>query len=123
MTKGKTGFPIDYVINSTDRLITSVNAAWSTLRDVDITEDKLFEKKAVHFGKHYKGDNKAVWLVLKFCLIKTASYDHIIQIDKTTNGRKAWKILKDFYEGEDFTRDFRMMVFPSSTHQFRNMCP
>ena len=111
MTKGKTGFPIDYVINMTERDITHANAARVILDTIDITEDKFFETSAVHFGKHYKEDNKIVWLVLKSYLMKTPSYDLIIQIDRSSNGRKAWTILKTFYEGEDFTQRLQDEAF------------
>ena len=111
MTKGKTGFPIDYVINMTERDIIHANAARAILDTIDITEDKFFETSAVHFGKHYKEDNKVVWLVLKSYLMKTPSYDLIIQIDRSSNGRKAWKILKAFYEGEDFTQRLQDEAF------------
>ena len=111
MTKGKTGFPIDYVINDTDRNITHANAARAVVPSLNITKDNFFETNAVHFGKHFKEDNKMVWLVLKSYLMKTPSYDHIIQIDRTSNGRKAWKILKDFYEGEDFTQRLQDEAF------------
>ena len=111
MTKGKTGFPIDYVINMTDRNINHANAARAILDTVDISEDKFFETRAVHFGKHYKEDNKVVWLVLKSYLMKTPSYYHITQIDRISNGRKAWKILKAFYEGEDYKQRLQDEAF------------
>ena len=52
-----------------------------------------------------------VWLVLKSYLVKTTSYDHIIHIDRTSNGRKVWTILKDFYEGDDFKQRLRDEAF------------
>ena len=52
-----------------------------------------------------------VWLVLKFYLMKTPSCDYITHIDRTSNGREAWTILKAFYEGEDFKQRFQDKAF------------
>lgn len=109
--QGKTGFPIDYVLNSNPREITHANSARAIRAEIDFAEDNFFEKNAIHFGKHFKEDNKLVWLVLKSYLMKTSSYDHIIHIDKTSNGRKAWTILKDFYEGDDFKQRLQDEAF------------
>lgn len=42
--QGKTGFPINYVINLSPRQITSANAARSIQAEIDFTEDDFFEK-------------------------------------------------------------------------------
>ena len=109
--QGKTGFPIDYVLDSNPRQITRANAARTIQSEINFTEDDFFKKHAIHFGKHFKEDNKLVWLVLKSYLMKTSSYDHIIHIDRTSDGRKAWTILKDFYEGEDFKQRLQDEAF------------
>ena len=109
--QGKTGFPISYIIDSKPRQIERANAPRTIHNAIDFTEDNFFQNHAVHFGKHFKEDNKMVWLVLKSYLMKTPSYDHITHIDKTSNGRKAWKILKAFYEGEDFQQRLQDEAF------------
>ena len=109
--QGKTGFPIDYVLDSNPRRITHANANRTVQAEIDFSEDDFFKKNAIHFGKHFKEDNKLVWLVLKSYLMKTSSYDHIIHIDRTSNGRKAWTILKDFYEGDDFKQRLQDEAF------------
>ena len=111
LIKGKVGFPIDYVLDTTDRHAQRVNAAQFLIDTVPITEDNFLKTHVVHFGKVFKEDNKRVWNVLKSLLHQTSAYDHIVDCDKTSNGRKAWQILKKFYEGEDFLQRLQDEAF------------
>ena len=101
-TKGKAGFPVLYVIDDTTRTSTRLNSTRTTIDFIDLTDEEIFKVRPVHFGRVYKEDNKLVWNVIKSLLMDSPSYDHIISFDKTADGRKAWRTLKTFYEGEDF---------------------
>ena len=111
LIKGKNGYPVDYVINSADRHAQRVNAAHMLMDTVPITDDGYLKTHVVHFGKAYKEDNKRVWNVLKSLLHETNAYEHIYGCDNTSNGRKAWKILIKFYEGEDFKQRLQDEAF------------
>ena len=111
LIEGKVGYQIDYVIDATERHAQRVNAAQLPCDTVPITEDDFLKTHVVHFGKAYKEDNKRVWIVLKSLLHETSAYDHIVGCDKTTNGRKAWQILKKYYEGEDFLQRLQDEAF------------
>ena len=102
MIQGKAGFPIVYVIDKTDRAANRANIRREEINSVNFEEDDIFTTRPVHFGKSFKEDNKRVWNVIKSLLLKTSSYDHIIDCNRTMNGRKAWDTLVTFYEGEDF---------------------
>ena len=111
LIKGKIGFPIDYVIDKTDRTIRRSNAAHILVDTAPITDDDYLKSHVVHFGKAFKEDNKKVWNVLKALLYETSAYDHIVDCDKTSNGKKAWGTLKQFYEGEDFLQRLQDEAF------------
>ena len=100
--KGKAGFPILYVVDGTTRTSIRANATRSTASLIDFTDEEIFKTRPVHFGRVYKEDNKRVWNVIKSLLMESPAYDHIISFDKAADGRKAWKTLRAFYEGEDF---------------------
>ena len=111
LIKGKVGYPIVYVIDTTDRHAQRTSAAHLLVDTVPITEDDYLRTHVVHFGKAYKEDNKRVWNVLKSLLHETSAYDHIVDCDKTSNGRKAWQILTKFYQGEDFLQRLQDEAF------------
>ena len=69
---------------------------------IPITEEGHLKTHVVHFGNVFRDDNKRVWNILKSLLHKSAAYNHVVGLDQTTNGRKAWLTLKQFYEGEDY---------------------
>ena len=116
MMKGKGGFQIDYIIDNTERHAKRVNAARFLVDIAPITDDGYINSHAVHFGRKYKEDNKRVWNVLKSLLHETNAYDHILDCDKTSNGRKAWQVLKMFYEGEDFKQRLQDEAFSILNH-------
>ena len=111
LIKGKVGYPIDYVIDKTERHAERTNASRFLVDIAPITEDNYLKTHVVHFGKAFKEDNKRVWNVLKSLLHETSAYDHVVDCDKTSNGRKAWQILKKFYEGEDFLQRLQDEAF------------
>ena len=111
LIKGRMSYPIDYVIDLTDRDANRVNAARTFVDAVPITEDGYLESHSVHFGDAFKEDNKRVWNLLKSHLHETSAYDRIMGCDKRNDGRKAWIILKNFYEGEDFQQRLQDEAF------------
>ena len=116
LIKGRGGIPIDYVIDETPRASTRPNAARQLVEEVNITEDSIYRTHTVHFGKAFKEDNKRVWLFIKTLLLQTSAYDHIIEMDRTSNGRQAWLTLKSFYEGEDFQQRLQDEAFSILTN-------
>ena len=111
ITKSRTGFPITYVIDLTERDYKRSNANRGVTDNIDLSDELVFKQKAVHFGKTYKEDNKTVWLHLKAALLRTPTYDHISEYNQTSNGRQAWITLKSFYEGEDFMQRLQDEAF------------
>ena len=111
ITKSKTGFPITYVIDQTERDYRRANANRGITEDIDLSDTNVFKEKAVHFGDTFKEDNKTVWLHLKAALLRTPTYDHISEYNKTDNGRQAWITLKNFHEGEDFMQRLQDEAF------------
>ena len=111
LIKGKNGYPIDYVIDTTERHAKRANASHLLQDTVPITHDEYLKTHVVHFGRSYKEDNKRVWNVLKSLIHETNAYDHVLDCDRTSNGRKAWLTLKTFYEGEDFKQRLQDEAF------------
>ena len=116
LIKGRSGIPIDYVIDETPRAATRANVVRLPVDEVDITEDGIYRTRTVHFGKAFKEDNKRVWLFIKTLLLQTSAYNHIIEMDCTSNGRRAWLTLKSFYEGEDFQQRLQDEAFSILTN-------
>ena len=108
---GKSGFSVEYVIDMTERDFKSARATRGEEEIVDLERVDVFKTRPVHFGKSFKGDNKRVWNVLKSLLLETPAYDHILSCDRSSDGRKAWNILKNFYEGEDFKQRLQDEAF------------
>ena len=108
---GKSGFPVEYVIDKTERKYSSARTARGEEMIVDLEMEDVFKSHPVHFGKSFKEDNKRVWNVLKSLLLESPAYDHILSCDRTSDGRKAWHILQDFYEGEDFKQRLQDEAF------------
>ena len=111
ITKSRTGFPITYVIDLTERNYNRSNANRGITENIDLSDEHIFKENAVHFGKTFKEDNKTVWLHLKSALLRTSTYDHISEYNHTSNGRQAWITLKNFYEGEDFMQRLQDEAF------------
>ena len=102
LIKGKEGFPIEYVIDETARCITRANKTRLCADLIPITEEGYLRTHIVHFGNAFRDDNKRVWNVLKSLPNKSAGYKHVVGLDRTSNGLKAWLKLKQFYEGENY---------------------
>lgn len=111
IVKSNSGFPLNYVIDQTPRVYTRANTTRGEVGLVDLTESNLFKERAVHFGKTFKDDNKTVWLILKSLLLNSSSYDHVLEFNASSNGRKAYLTLKTFYEGEDFHQRLQDQAF------------
>ena len=109
--KGKAGYPVIYVIDDTPRAAKRKSDPRLEADEVDLSEDDIFETRPVQFGTTFKDDNRRVWNVIKSLLLETPSYDHIIGCNRTADGKKAWKILQTFYEGEDFKQRLQDEAF------------
>lgn len=101
---GQHGFPLEYVVDTTIRAKTRANENCTEIAEVlNLDEFDLFTTETVHFGPNYKKDNAEVWTILKSHLLNTHGWDIISTFKRAKNGRHAWKALKAFYEGQDFT--------------------
>jgi hypothetical protein len=101
-TMGMKYLSLLYVIDPTERVTTSVRNARVEVASVDVSDLNIFTSYAVHFGSIFKRDNATVWSILKTSLSSTQPYNLIDTCDSTSDDRKAWKMLKNYYEGEDF---------------------
>jgi hypothetical protein len=117
-TKGTRGIALNYVIDSTPRTATRINAAKQEVNTVDISDDEIFTTQTTHFGRSFKADNKTVWEHLKNLNIGHPPYNHISRFNSSANGRGAWIALKTFYEGEDFQERMRESAFTKLTNTF-----
>ena len=93
---------LSYVIDMTPRPVTNARSPLTEVPSVDISDLSVFRSIAVHFGPTFKRDNALVWSTLKTTLLSTQPYNIIDVCDRTKDGRKAWSLLKRYYEGEDF---------------------
>ena len=101
-TKGARNIPLDYVIDETTRAVTTARSSLVVNNEIDVHDAEFIKTHATHFGPHFKEDNKRVLLLLKRLLLNTPAYNHISVFCDTFNGRKAFKALKNYYEGEDY---------------------
>ena len=111
LIKGCRGVPLDYILDSTVRAATRLNAAMQEVNEVNIGDDDIFRTATTHFGNGYKADNKAVWDLLKANLLGRPPFNHISRFDARSNGRGAWETLKGFYQGVDFQERLRESAF------------
>ena len=68
-TVGCRGIPLDYVVDSTPRVVTRANQNMAFVESIDLSEDGQYRTLTTHFGRAYKEDNKAVWDLLKSNLL------------------------------------------------------
>ena len=115
---GSRGFPIDYVIDSTDRDVTRGNARLLEVDELTLSNEDVYRTRAVHFGDAFKKDNSLVWNMLKRLLLGTPVYNHIHSHNYSKDGRKAWTSLKTFYEGEDFQARLKEKAFNKLLNTF-----
>ena len=102
LTKSKRVFPLDYLLDNTDRAVTSIRSPLTETDLLDLSIENLYKTSATYFGLNYKIDNKALWTKIKTLLVGTSNYNHISSYDAKNNGRKAWKALIAVFEGQDF---------------------
>lgn len=115
---GCRGFPIDYVIDETERAVKRGNARLIEVDELNLADEEVYKTKAVHFGKAFKKDNLQVWNMLKKLLLGTPVYNHIHSHNDSKDGRKAWITLKTFYEGEDFQARLKEKAFNKLLNTF-----
>ncbi|MGH3053995.1 MAG: hypothetical protein ACRDL7_03340, partial [Gaiellaceae bacterium] len=51
-------------------------------------------------GEQFKRDNEKVYGIIKSLVLEGPGWNWIIQLDRSRDGREAWKALKAHYEGE-----------------------
>ena len=95
--KGKTGFPLVYVIREADDPIDPA-PAWGTP-----TMDVYLETQGRHDGRLYASDNTAVWLLLRQKCHGTTAWNCIRSFETRRNGRGAYKALISQYMGRSVT--------------------
>ena len=117
-TVGCRGIPLDYVVDSTPRVVTRANQNMAFVESIDLSEDGQYRTLTTHFGRAYKEDNKAVWDILKSNLLGEPAYNHISSNNTSRNGRGAWQSLVGFYEGEDFKERLRESAFSKLSTTF-----
>ena len=115
---GSRGFPLSYVIDPTTRRVTRGNTNLIEVDQLDFEEEDLYSKQPTHFGAYYKRDNAQVWKFLKNHLLGTPVFNHIANCDVSKNGNKAWTLLKNFYEGEDFKTRLKDSAFSKMLQTF-----
>ena len=93
---------LSYVIDKTPRAVTTVTAPKVEVPTVDVSDLTNLKSYTVHFGPTFKRDNAMVWSVIKTALLSTQPYNIIDTCDRMKDGRKAFEMLKSYYEGEDF---------------------
>ena len=93
---------LSYVIDMSTRAVTNARSPMIEVPSVDVSDLSAFKSVAVHFGPTYKRDNAMVWSTIKTTLLSTQPYNIIDVCDRTKDGRRAWSMLKSYYEGEDF---------------------
>ena len=118
MIKSKRGFPLDYLINTTARAVTSARTPYLEVGRVNIEDDDYYCSNAVLFGPHFKADNKKLWSKIKNLLLGTDSYNHVSMHDTKKDGCSAWFSLTKVYEGPDFKDRLRELAFSKLSSTF-----
>lgn len=117
-TKGRRGFMLLYVIDTTVRSALRANATLFEVANVSLDDDQIFCTQVTYFGPGFKQDNILVWNKLKGLILNSPPYNHIAEFNTTRNGRKAWITLKEFYEGEGFLARNRDRAFSRLNNTF-----
>jgi hypothetical protein len=113
-------YNLDYVVDDTPRAAVRAISAREEINVIDINDDELFKSTAVHFGNTYKQDRTQVYNMLKEILLNTPGYNHISSCDNAKDGRKAFTLLRQFYEGEDFKKRMLDKGISTLTNTFYN---
>ena len=118
VTYGARKIPLSYLVDNTPRNSVRANAVMVEVDALDLEEDHIFERKAVHFGPTYKQDNTLLWNKLKNALLDKPGYNHISQFNSSKNGRKAWFALLIFYQGENYLKNLKELAFSKLQNTF-----
>ena len=92
---------MDYIIDPTDRARITNQTGVIPNDNIDVYDSEFIHTTATHYGTHYHNDNKRVMQLLKKFLINILSYNYIITASERHDGRAAFCILREYYEGED----------------------
>ena len=115
---GNRGIPLSYIIDTTDRGATRASEDLREVDEINIEDEEHFTRHATQFGQAFKRDNTQVWNFMKSHLLGTPVYNHVASCDKTSNGHKAWTLLTNFYEGEDFQTRMKDSAFSKMLQTF-----
>ena len=99
---------MEYLVDDTPREVQRSNANFIQLQDLlDLKNSNTFKEKSVHFGDSFKSDNMKLWNLLEGLVINTDPYNHIASCGRSKNGRQAWSLLKQQYEGDNAKQRIR----------------
>ena len=106
------GCSMEYLLDDTPRQLQRSNANLVELHDyLDLKNSNTFKGKSVHFGDSFNSDNMKLWNLLEDLVINIDPYNHFASCGRSKNGRQAWSLLKQQYEGDNAkqrTRTFAM---------------
>jgi len=96
IVKSMRGCSMEYLLDDTLCEVQRSNANLIELQDFfDLKNSNTFKEKSVHFGDSFKSDNMKLWNLLEGLVINIAS------CGRSKNGRQAWSLLKQQYEGDN----------------------
>ena len=116
--KSTRGISLEYIADSTPRVITRANASKTLVDTIDVHDEELICTHATHFGKYFKEDSATVAIMLKKALVNTPAYNHIAQDITNKNGKAAVASLGKYYEGEDFVERNIEQAFAALSNTF-----
>ena len=106
--KSTRGCSMEYLLDDTPRVVQRSNANLIELQDfLDLKNSNTFKEKSVHFGDSFKSDNMKLWNLLEGLVINTDPFNHIASCGRSKNGRQAWNLLKQQYEGDNAKQRIR----------------
>ena len=98
--KSTRGISLEYIADSTPRVITRANASKTLVDTIDVHDEELICTHATHFGKYFKEDSATVAIMLKKALVNTPAYNHIAQDITNKNGKADVASLENIAKGK-----------------------
>ena len=100
--KSMRGCSTEYLLDDTPCEVQRSNANLIKLQDfLDLKNSNTFKEKLVHFGDSFESDNMKLWNLLEGLVINTDPYNHMTSCRRLKNGRQAWSVIKQQYEGDN----------------------
>lgn len=111
-TPSARNFPLQYIIDDTERSATRANSPLIESPDlIDLSDEEIFITSSVHFGAAYKRDNVKLWNMLEALLINTNAFNHIADLQRSKNGKAAWGLLLRHFDGDNSHQRLRSLAF------------